>query len=79
MRGEEMQLMPTTAYADPQPLRTQHLFIVRMWQESDAVTATWQWRGSVKHVLTEQNYYFTRLPDLLTFITTMTDTDETVG
>lgn len=63
--------MPTTAQPEPQFQRTQHLFIVRMWQEVDAVTATWQWRGSVKHVLTEQHHYFTRLPDLLSFITTV--------
>lgn len=64
--------MPTSAHFDPQPPRTQHLFIVRLWQETDAVTDSWQWRGSVKHVLTDQQHYFTRLPDLLAFITTMT-------
>ncbi len=48
--------------------RPQHLFVVRMWQEADAVTATVQWRGSVKHPLSAECYYFTRLPDLLTFI-----------
>lgn len=65
--------MPTPAHPTLPPSRTQHLFIVRLWQEADAVTATWQWRGSVKHVLTEQNHYFTQLPDLLAFIATMTD------
>jgi hypothetical protein len=64
--------MSTTTHIAQQPPRTQHLFVVRLWQETDAVTASVQWRGSVKHVLTEQNYYFTHLPDLLTFITTMT-------
>jgi hypothetical protein len=39
-----------------------------MWQEADAVTATVQWRGSVKHPLSNECHYFTRLPDLLTFI-----------
>lgn len=53
--------------------RTQHLFVVRMWQEADAVTAIPQWRGSIKHVLSEQSHYFTQLPDLLNFITTVTD------
>ncbi|MBX3014055.1 MAG: hypothetical protein KF832_21220 [Caldilineaceae bacterium] len=52
--------------------RTQHLFVIRMWQEVDTVAATQQWRGSVKHVLTDQSYYFTRLPDLLTFIAAIT-------
>lgn len=48
--------------------RPHHLFVVRMWQEADAVTATVQWRGSVKHLLSDEYHYFTRLPDLLTFI-----------
>lgn len=65
--------MPTPAQPTLPLSRTQHLFIVRLWQEADAVTATWQWRGSVKHVLTEQNHYFTQLPDLLAFIATITD------
>ena len=70
--------MPTPAQPNLQPSRTQHLFIVRLWQEADAVTASWQWRGSVKHVLSEQNHYFTQLPDLLAFIATMTDASVTV-
>jgi len=56
--------------------RAQHLFVVRMWQEADAVTATLQWRGSVKHVLSEQNHYFTRLQDLLNFITRVTEAND---
>ena len=64
--------MPTTAHSDRHDQRNQHLFIVRLWQEADAVTATVQWRGLVKHVLTEQNHYFTQLPDLLAFISTIT-------
>ena len=54
--------MTTTAH------RPEHLFVVRMWQEADAVTATVQWRGSVKHPLSAECHYFTRLPDLLAFI-----------
>jgi hypothetical protein len=53
--------------------RTQHLFVVRMWQEADAVTAIPQWRGSVKHILSEQQHYFVYLQDLLDFITGVTD------
>ncbi len=67
--------MPTTAHIAPmapQEQRSQHLFIVRLWQEADAVTATVQWRGLVKHVLSEQNHYFTHLPDLLAFINAIT-------
>lgn len=64
--------MLTPAHSDQQGARTQHLFMVRLWQEADAVTATVQWRGSVKHVLTEQTRYFTHLPDLLTFINAIT-------
>lgn len=64
--------MPTIAHLAPQEQRSQHLFIVRLWQEADAVTATMQWRGLIKHVLTEQNHYFTHLPDLLTFINAIT-------
>ena len=48
--------------------RPHHLFVVRMWQEADAVTVTVQWRGSVKHPLSAECHYFTRLPDLLAFI-----------
>lgn len=67
--------MPTTTHLAPidsQEQRHQHLFIVRLWQEADAVTATVQWRGLVKHVLSEQNHYFTQLPDLLAFINAVT-------
>jgi hypothetical protein len=69
-KREEKQVMTTTTQ------RTQHLFLVRMWQEADAVTATRQWRGSVKHVLSEQNHYFTRLQDLLNFITRVTEAND---
>ncbi len=54
--------MTTTAH------RPHHLFVVRMWQESDAVTATVQWRGLVRHPLSAECHYFTHLSDLLTFI-----------
>ena len=55
--------------------RPQHLFVVRMWQEADAVTETVQWRGSVKYILSAECHYFTRLPDLLTFIAARTNGD----
>ncbi|MEZ4863280.1 MAG: hypothetical protein R3C14_18330 [Caldilineaceae bacterium] len=55
--------------------RSHHLFVVRMWQETDAVSAGSQWRGSVQHVLSEQIHYFTQLQDLLRFITEITDVE----
>jgi hypothetical protein len=59
--------------------RAQHLFVVRIWQEIDAVAATAQWRGSVKHVLSERNHHFTHLPDLLTFIAAVTEAGGEIG
>jgi hypothetical protein len=48
--------------------RSQHLFIVRMWQEPGA-GKTSQWRGSVEHVPSAQRLYFASLADLNDFIT----------
>ncbi len=53
--------------------RPHHLFVVRMWQEADAVTATVQWRGSVKHPLSNECHYFIHLPGLLAFIAATTN------
>jgi hypothetical protein len=47
--------------------RQQHLFIVRMWQELGEETCS-EWRGSVKHVPSGQQLYFTSLADLDDFI-----------
>jgi len=52
---------------------TRHLFVVRMWQEADAVTTTLQWRGSVKHMHSDECHYFTQLADLLGFISAWTE------
>jgi len=57
--------------------RAQHLFLVRMWQETDAVTAIAQWRGSVTHMHSEQSHYFARLQDLVLFIATVTASTDT--
>jgi hypothetical protein len=48
--------------------RSQHLFIVRMWQEVDSRKPD-QWRGSVEHVPSAQRLYFASLGDLNDFIT----------
>jgi hypothetical protein len=48
--------------------QTQHLFIVRIWNESQQPVAG-QWRGSVEHVPSRQQLYFAALSDLNDFIT----------
>lgn len=47
--------------------RSQHVFVVRLWQETDA-NAPPQWRGVVNHVSFQQQLYFTSLADLMDFI-----------
>ena len=46
----------------------QHLFIVRLWQETSRLASD-QWRGSIEHVPSTQRIYFTSLADLTDFIT----------
>ncbi len=48
--------------------RSQHLFIVRMWQEPSSPKPP-GWRGSVEHVPSAQRLYFASLGDLNDFIT----------
>ncbi|MCB0189959.1 MAG: hypothetical protein KDE31_37065 [Caldilineaceae bacterium] len=55
------------------PPTNRHLFVVRMWQEADAVTATIQWRGSVQHTHSTECHYFTKLSELIAFIATHTE------
>ena len=47
--------------------RVEHLFVVRVWRER-----TWsepsEWRGSAQHISSGHTLYFSRLPDLDTFI-----------
>jgi hypothetical protein len=45
--------------------RTEHLFIVRLWQEK---TSSGEWRGFVEHVPSQQRIYFVSLNDLTDFI-----------
>ncbi len=47
--------------------RTEHLFIVRVWQEPTQ-TAPAHWRGSIEHVPSAQRVYFESLQDLSDFI-----------
>ena len=58
--------------------RTEHLFVIRMWQEPGAAELPGQpvlavpngpgWRGSAQHVRSGERVYFTQLPDLNEFI-----------
>ncbi len=47
--------------------RSQHLFLVRIWYEPSQATSN-SWRGSVEHVPSRQQMYFTSLRDLDDFI-----------
>ena len=47
-------------------LRSEHLFVVRVWRE--AGTRARSCRGYVVHVPTKQRIYFSELGDLLEFI-----------
>lgn len=47
--------------------RQQHLFVVRIWQESKLEQSP-VWRGMVEHVHFGQKMYFTSLNDLSDFI-----------
>jgi hypothetical protein len=51
----------------PNPSRLQHLFIVRLWSETVPPQLV-QWRGSVTHIPSGQQFYFTTLADLNDFI-----------
>lgn len=57
----KMDTMPLTSG------RLEHLFIVRMWQESTQHKAD-GWRGSVEHVPSGQRLYFVSFNDLNDFI-----------
>lgn len=50
--------------------RTDHLFIVRIWQEPGSAEAAGEmiWRGSVQHVRSGERIYFRQLADLNEFI-----------
>jgi hypothetical protein len=47
--------------------RSQHLFLVHIWQEPGEEAAS-GWRGSVEHVPSRQRMYFKSLRDLNDFI-----------
>jgi len=48
--------------------RIEHLFVVRLWQESSRVAPPGQWRGSVEHVPSGRRIYFVALEELDAFI-----------
>jgi hypothetical protein len=49
------------------PKRSEHLFIVRIWQEPEQTRAG-EWRGSIEHVPSGQRLYFVSFNDLSDFI-----------
>jgi hemoglobin-like flavoprotein len=49
--------------------RSDHLFILRTWYESDAVTGAGQWRGMIEHPDSGQRRYFAHLDAVETFVT----------
>jgi hypothetical protein len=48
--------------------RSEHLFVVRIWQEPDRLGPERR-RGSIEHVPSGQRLYFTSLADMNDFIT----------
>lgn len=51
----------------PAAERSEHLFVVRVWQEPEQVKSG-EWRGSIEHVGSGQRLYFVSLDDLNDFI-----------
>jgi len=49
------------------PERSEHLFVVRVWQEPEQVQSS-GWRGSIEHVPSGQRLYFVSFNDLNDFI-----------
>jgi hemoglobin-like flavoprotein len=49
--------------------RSDHLFILRTWYESDAVTGAGQWRGMIEHPDSGRRRYFAHLDAVETFVT----------
>jgi hypothetical protein len=47
--------------------RREQIFVVRMWQERDAVGPP-QWRAYVTHVVTRERRYFTTYEQLCDFL-----------
>jgi len=47
--------------------RSEHLFVVRIWQEHEAA-GKGRWRGSVDHVTSGQKHYFGTTGDLVEFM-----------
>jgi hypothetical protein len=49
-----------------QQKRKEHLFVVRLWRETDGQPRTW--RGSIDHVATRQRHYFSDIEALTSHI-----------
>jgi len=52
---------------EEQNRRTEHAFLVRIWQEADN-GASADWRGFIEHVSTKQRLYFSEIADLNDFV-----------
>ena len=48
-------------------VRTEHLFIVRLWSESAAGDLD-EWRGSVEHVASKRRLFFADVAELPAFV-----------
>jgi len=48
--------------------RQEHLFVVRIWKESDHQGLGSGWRGLAQHISSGQQIYFTSLRDMNDFI-----------
>jgi hypothetical protein len=55
--------------------RTEHLFIVRIWQETGQPAGA-AWRGQVEHAPSRRRMYFSNLRDLDDFIAMVTGRPE---
>jgi hypothetical protein len=60
-------LSGSEATLSDQASRVQHVFVVRIWQETSQ-SVPLQWRGSVEHMPSRQKLYFASMRDLNDFI-----------
>lgn len=48
--------------------RNEQVFMVRIWQEPSDMIPAGVWRGSVKHIPSDKQTYFSSIEDLLRFL-----------